>query len=154
MTSRLVSHIARRDFLKVAGAAALSGLPRSSSAAQAGRVCLIVDSSSEPVKRAMERLRRELEAKGISCLAAATADAAAGASFCVVAAGPDSKLSQGFPRGAALVASESLRLSPGKVGAGPRAVPGVLVSGADDRGYVYGLLELAERVRFSSDPLA
>ena len=40
-------------------------------------------------------------------------------------------------------------LSPGKVG----PVAAVLVSAGDVRGFVYGLLELAERVQFSSQPL-
>jgi len=145
--------IERRDFLKLAGAATVSGFARSAFATGGVRVCLILDpkdsaASSGPAKRAMGELRRELEAKGIVCEAAQTADAAAEASMCVVAAGPDSQLARGFPRGTALATAESLRLAPGKVG----PVPGVLVSAGDVRGFVYGLFELAERVRFSSDP--
>jgi hypothetical protein len=63
--------IVRRDFLKLAGAASVSGLARSAFAASGGRVCLILDpedaaASSGPAKRAMGELRRELEAKA-SC---------------------------------------------------------------------------------------
>lgn len=155
MKTHFASNIARRDFLKVAGAAAVCGLPQTSFAAGAGRACLIIDprnplASSEPVKRAMEQVRHALEAKRVSCITAQTLEAAAGSSVCVVAAGPESQFSQGFPRNPALVAPESLRLSPGKVD----SVSGVLVSAADVRGFVYGLLELAERVQFSADPLA
>ncbi len=106
--------------------------------------------ASEPVKRAMETLRRAFEAKGVSCISARTAKAAAGSAICIVAAGSDSPFAQGFPSRAALVLPESLRLSPGKVD----RTPGVLVSGVDVRGFVYGLLELAERVQFSTDPFA
>src|SRR6185437_10872326 len=155
MKTHFASNIARRDFLKVAGAAAVCSLPQTSFAAGAGRACLIIDprnpfASSEPVERAMEQVRHALEAKRVSCITAQTLEAAAGSSVCVVAAGPESQFSQGFPRNPALVAPESLRLSPGKVD----SVSGVLVSGADVRGFVYGLLELAERVQFSADPLA
>ncbi|MGH9573048.1 MAG: hypothetical protein ACRD40_05895 [Candidatus Acidiferrales bacterium] len=101
------------------------------------------------MKRAMERVRRALETKGVSCSAAQTVEAAEGSSICIVAAGPDSQLAQGFPRNAALVAPESLRLSPGKFGSSAA----VLVSARDVRGFVYGLLELAERVQFGPDPM-
>jgi hypothetical protein len=149
------SNIPRRDFLKVAGAATVCGLSQSSFAASNARVCLIVDphdssASSAPVKRAMAQLRRELEAKGISCTAAQTAEAATGSSFCVVVADADSQLSKGFPAARARAAPESLRLSTGKVG----SVPAVLVSAPDIRGFVYGLLELSERAHFSSAPVA
>src|SRR5664279_2124785 len=146
--------IARRDFLKLAGgAAAACGLSRNAFATGEGRVCVILDpenlvASREPVKKAAERLRLELEKKGVSCAVVDTAEASVGASICVVAAVPESQLARGFSRGTPLAAPESLRLSPGKVG----SVTGVLVSAGDARGYVYGLLELAERVRFSSQP--
>ena len=148
-------NLPRRDFLKVAGAATVCGLSQSTFAAGNTRASLIVDpqnahASGVPAKRAIEQLRRELEAKGISCTVAKTTEAAAGASFCIVVADPASQLSKGFPAGKALTAPESLCLSPGRVG----AVPGVLVSAADVRGFVYGLLELAERVHFNSDPIA
>ena len=98
----------------------------------------------------MERLRHELESKGVSCIAAQTPEAAAGSSVCVVAAGPDSKKTPHTPPPPPPVAPESLRLSPGKIG----STPEVLISGGDVRGFVYGLLELVERVQFSTDPLA
>jgi hypothetical protein len=150
-----LSNIPRRDFLKVAGAATVCGLSQSTFAASNLRACLVTDTqnasaSSAPARRAMEQLRRALETKGVSCTTAQTTEAAAGSSLCVVVAGPESQLSKGFPRGAALKGPESLRLSPGKVG----SIPGVLVSAPDVRGFVYGLLELSERVHFSSDPMA
>jgi hypothetical protein len=146
--------IARRDFLKLAGGAAACGFSREVFATGDGHFCVILDpknpaASSEPVKKAAERLRLELGKKGVSCAVVDTAEASVDASICVVAATPESQLAQGFSRGTPLTAPESLRLSPGKVG----PVTGVLVSAGDVRGFVYGLLELAERVRFSSQPL-
>lgn len=148
------SDIARRDFLKLAGGVAACGISRNVFVTGEGRGCVILDpknpaASSEPVKRAAERLRLELEKKGISCAVVNTGEASVGASICVVAAAPESQLARGFPRGTPLAAPESLRLSPGKVG----SVTGVLVSAGDIRGFVYALLELAERVQFSSQPL-
>ncbi|MDE3199617.1 MAG: hypothetical protein KGN79_01750, partial [Acidobacteriota bacterium] len=69
---------------------------------------------------------------------------------CVVVAGPGSRLARGFGRSAALHDAESMRMTPGKIGDAAAA----LVSGADERGYVYALLELAERVEFGEDPIA
>ncbi len=45
--------------------------------------------------------------------------------------------------------AETFWLTPGR----HAGVPATIVSGSDVRGYVYGLLELAERVRFGADPL-
>ncbi len=146
--------LARRDFLKLAGGAAACGLSRKAFATGNGRACVILDpenpaASSEPVKKAAERLGLELEKKGVSCAVVDTAEASVDASICVVAAAPESQLARGFSRGTPLAAPESLRLSPGKVG----PVSAVLVSAGDVRGFVYGLLELAERVRFGAQPL-
>ena len=147
--------IARRDFLKLAGAAGVCGLTERAFAADAGRVCVVVDArdttaSSKPVRWAVEKLRGAIAAKGMGCEVVQSTDAASGSSVCVVVAAPDSALAKGFPRGASLAGAESLRLTPGNV----VHVPGILVSARDALGYVYGLLELAERVHFSDDPMA
>src|SRR5450631_3854232 len=115
------SDIARRDFLKLAGGAAACGLSRKAFVTGDGHGCVILDpknpaASSEPVKKAAERLRLELEKKGVPCAVVDTAEGSVDASICVVAATPESQLAQGFSRGTPLAAPESLRLSPGKVG--------------------------------------
>ena len=155
MKTEAAREVARRDFLKLAGAASAIGLSSSAFAKGAGRVVLIVDSenaaaSSEPVRRAAGQLRGALAAKDISCETVFSAEAASGATFCVVVAGEESRYAAGFPRAAALTASESLRLSPGRAGQSPAT----LVAAKDTRGFMYGLLELAERVRFGADPIA
>jgi hypothetical protein len=147
--------IARRDFLKLTGAAGAVGVSLSAFAKGAGRVVLILDpentsASSAPARRAASQLRGALIAKGISCDIVSSIEAASGTAFCVVVAGHGSRFATGFPLAAALTAAESLRLSPGRVG----STPGTLVAARDTRGFVYGLLELAERVQFGTDPIA
>src|SRR6185437_1635392 len=51
--------------------------------------------------------------------------------------------------GEAGTVAESFRMAPRRVG----RVPATLVSANDARGYVYAVLELAERVQFGGDPL-
>lgn len=154
MKQNAASNIARRDFLKLASAATVCSLPRSAFAAPTGRVCILTDGgnaviSGVPVQRAAERLRQELAAKSVASEIVQSAEAATGASLYVVVAAAESALNRGFNSGSALTASESLRFSPGKVG----QTPAVLVSAKDMRGFVYGLLELSERVRFNADPM-
>lgn len=154
MSSVLSDNLQRRDFLKLAGAASVFGLSPKAFAERPGKVSVIIDSASSaaassPVMRAVEQLRNALTQHGIACQAVNDFEAAVGSSFCVVIADSSSKLAQGFPSGAALTAPESLRLTPGHVG----RTPAVLVSAIDPRGFVYGLLELAERAQFGSDPI-
>ena len=149
-----LSNVDRRDFLKLAGAATACRVSHRAFAAPSERCTLIVDpanaaASSGPAKRAAGQLRHSLAAKGVTCEIASSSGAAAGASLCIAVSGPESQLARGFPKGASLTAAESLRLSSGKAG----RTPALLVSGGDVRGYVYGLLELADRVRYSSSPV-
>ena len=148
-------NLPRREFLKIAGAAGMSGLAPASLAAGTGRVCLIIDPDdsgalSQPVKRDAEMLARTLNSKGVRGELVSSVDPSHGASFCIVVASSDSKLAKGFPHGDLPTTAESLRIVPGRVG----NVPGVLISARDTRGYVYGLLELSERVQYGGDPLA
>lgn len=144
----------RRDFLKLAGAAGACGLSPTGFAVGAGRITLMVDpknvaASSPPVMRAAEKLRSTLTAKGFSCEMAHSAEAAASSAYCVVASGSGSQLARGFLVQKSMTAAESLRLMPGRMG----NTPAILVSALDARGFVYGLLELAERVQFEEDPV-
>jgi hypothetical protein len=154
MKADAASNIARRDFLKLAGAITGCGLAPACLAGETNHICLILDLenpivSSAPVKRAAERLRQALASNGVVCAMEQSVGAAAGSSLCVVVASPESQLARSFPDSSVLSEPESLRLSPGKVG----GVPAILISAADVRGFIYGLLELAERVQFNSNPL-
>ncbi len=156
MKSDLYSAIQRRDFLKLAGATTVVGLTRTASAATSGKISVIVDSSDPvasgaPVTWALGQLRKALASKGAKCELVTAPDQASGSSLCIVVAGAASDLAKGFPHAAQeLLAPESLRLAPGTLS----KLPAVLVSAVDTRGYLYGLLELAERVQFNADPMA
>jgi hypothetical protein len=146
----------RRDFLKLAGAAtALSLTPSAFAAASTGRVVLLVDPTHESVadpavQWAAGWLRDALTAKGAVCEIASSTDGVRGASHCVVVARPQSTLAHGFANTHALNAPESVQWSPGSLD----RTPATLVTANDVRGFVYGLLELAERVQYGRDAMA
>lgn len=149
-----IARIARRDFLKLAGAAGVYNLSNHTDAAGSERICLIIDPASQaatsaPAMRAAEQLRQAIAAKGVPCESTHSTEAARGSAFCVVVAATDSAMARGFPPSVPLSAPESLRLSPGTVA----GTPALLVSGSDALGLVYGLLELTERVQFGSHPV-
>ncbi|MDE3201457.1 MAG: hypothetical protein KGN79_11115, partial [Acidobacteriota bacterium] len=155
MSNERLPEMERREFLKLAGAAGLSRLAPTAFAANGRRVAVVVDAEdrvamSGPVARAVGKLKQALVAKGVACDVGHGPGAAKFAAVCVVVAGPGSRLARGFGRSAALHDAESMRMTPGKIG----DAAAVLVSGADERGYVYALLELAERVEFGEDPIA
>jgi hypothetical protein len=75
-------------------------------------------------------------------------DAVHGAGLVAVVGGDQSPSAKSFSAPSApLNSPESLRLTPGKVS----GTPAIWVSATDVRGFVYGLLELAERVAYSQD---
>src|SRR5580658_10004435 len=105
MKPDVLSNVDRRDFLKLAGAATVCRVSHRAFAAPSERFALIIDpanaaASSGPVRRAAGQLRDALTAKSVACAIAFSAEAAAGASLCIVAAGPDSQLAGAFPKGA------------------------------------------------------
>jgi hypothetical protein len=149
-----LSVIQRRDFLKATGATLVLGLTPHAFAAPTGWTAILVDTSdpvasSAPVKRAAERLQAAVTAKGGTCRLVQSAEEAKGATLCVLAAGSSSDLIKGFPQAKRdLTSPESIRLTPGRLA----DAPAILVSAIDQRGFIYGLLELAERVQFNADP--
>ncbi len=154
MKPDVVRDMPRREFLKLAGAAGLCRLSSASSATGAASICLIVDpddaiASSVPSMRAVAQLCRALGSRNVRHSIVHSTEAIEGAEFCIVLAASESHLAQGFAHGRPNAAAESLRMAPGGIG----RVPGLLVSANDARGYVYALLELAERVQFGDDPL-
>ena len=145
--------IERRQFLKAAGAASVLGLSHAAFAAPGGRTSIFIDgndqaASSEPVKRSVEQLRKALAAKNVNCQIVQSADEAKGANSCIVVAGASSVHAKGFSQPKSQMGPESVFLAPGHF----QSSPAILVSGADALGYIYGLLELAERVEHGSDP--
>jgi hypothetical protein len=155
MTLDPQSSLERRDFLKLAGGAALATLATGAAAQSAARIVILVDSSdpyafTAPVLRAAAQIERALAAKGIPSAIVHSPAQASAATLCIVAAGAASPLARGFAPSPAPTAAESLHLAPGQLD----GTPAILISAIDARGFVYGLLELAERIQFSPDPIA
>jgi hypothetical protein len=144
----------RREFLKGAGAVGAVAVSHGA-VAQAGRSYLIVTDANDPmvtlpaVEWAVEQLRATIAGKGRLCRVVASSEHMHGVAFSVVVAAPGSAVAKGFPHAdGELAGAERIRLAPGRYA----SAPAILVSGSDARGYVYALLELAERVRFGSNP--
>jgi hypothetical protein len=156
MATDPLSRMQRRDFLKLTGALTAFSLTHSTLAGPSRRISVIVDAGnpiafSDPVKWAAGQLRKALLDKGVICEIALSPDQAKGSTFCVVVAGAGSSLVQSFPQsGTPLSNPESIRLTPGRLA----ETPAIWVSAIDQRGFIYGLLELAERVQFNPDPAA
>ncbi len=149
MAKEVVLPMDRRDFVKLAGVAAVAGAAHPALAVGAGKVLFVVEdgdamTSSAPVKWAVERLRDALTKKGVESESAASVTGRSGVSHFVVVAGASSKLASGFGAGHMPEGPEGVSVTPGRVA----GVPAVLVSATDARGFVYGLTELAERVQF------
>jgi hypothetical protein len=138
----------RRNFVGLSGALpALGGVAR---AAASERIVVLTDTvnaitSSQSVAAALGRLGQALAAKGAVLEVVRSVDAGRGASMMLVLATPESRLASNFPSGSQTAATpEWLYLAPGKLGSSAA----LLVSAGDERGFVYALLELAERVQF------
>jgi hypothetical protein len=147
------SSMQRRDFLKLSGAVTALSLTHRALAGPSRRMAIIVDAGEpcapvDPVRWAAGQLRKTVIAKGVICEIVGSPEQAVGAAFSVLVAGPASTLARDFPQtNAALSSPESLRLTPGRL----MGAPAIWVSATGTRGFVYGLLELAERVQFNPD---
>lgn len=130
------------------------GLAPAAVAASSQRVSILIDSndpsaSAASVKWSAGRLRDALAAKGIASEIVASPEQARGSSFCVLVAEAGSALARDFPATSpAPIFPEGVRLAPGKLA----GIPSILISASDPRGYIYGLLEMAERVQFHDHP--
>ncbi len=156
MSFDLNNGIPRRDFITQAGRAAAFGLFGEGLYGASGRVALIVDpsdpaASSPQAKWAASELRQAVTARGATLEIVNSTEAGASDALKIVVAGTGSPMARGFlEAGAAAPVREAFLLMPGKM-SGKAAM---LVSASDPTGYVYGLLELTDRVRFGADPMA
>ena len=137
----------RRSFLKLSAAAASVSAARLAHAAPTGgRIAMIADDSplvhSEPVQYALGRLNDALTPARLT-------DDHSAATLHIHIAQPGSDLAKPFARASSVTQPETVALIPGT----HMGKPAILVTGVDARGIVYGLLELADRVRNSSDPI-
>jgi hypothetical protein len=155
MASDPVSNMQRRDFLKLTGAVTALSLTRPVFAGAERRVSVIIEAgepcaTGDPILWAAGQLRKALLAKGVICDLVGSASEAAGSTLAVLVADPASKAAQGFPQAGPLDSSDGMRLTPGRL----LETPAIWVSASGQRGFVYGLLELAERVQFLPEPMA
>ncbi|HXE09408.1 MAG TPA: hypothetical protein VN612_16005 [Acidobacteriaceae bacterium] len=138
----------RRSFLKLSAAAAsVSAANFAHAAPSSGRIAIVADDASslvksEPVQWALGKLRVALTPAHL------TEDHEAAVSHVHIAT-PDSALAKPFPRASSVTQPETVALIPGT----HMGKPAILVTGRDARGIVYGLLELADRIRTAPDPI-
>ncbi len=146
--------VQRRDILKLFAATMACKSSGRALINSCGWIAIVLDAddsvvASIPVEWAAGQLRQALVARDRPAEIVRSLGEAKGADFVVLAANPTADLAKSFLSGGApLKGADTLRLAPGRLGESPA----ILVSGSDGRGFVYGLLELAERVRFSDDP--
>jgi hypothetical protein len=151
----------RREFLKVAGAASAVSLARGVRAAPAPTPSFIISiddrdpaASAAPVRWAAEQLRMAIASKGALCRILSLREKISGeqlrAAVFFVFIDAAALTARNIPHaGDSSIGPECFALLPGSVKRTHTA--GITASGSDVRGYVYALLELAERVRFGAD---
>src|SRR5262249_23228278 len=137
----------RRTFLKLSAAvAAASSAKLAHAGDRSSRIAINTDNSAlvrtEPVQYALGVLREAVTAARLT-------DDCSNAALLVHIPLPDSLLAKPFARVSSVTHTETVALIPGT----HTGKPAILVTGVDARGIVYGLLELADRVRSSPDPL-
>ena len=152
-----IKGVSRRHFVKVAGITALGissfGLPKLS----AQGVSIITDpgdpvAGTLPSKWAIDELEKSLSAHGINVFRCTLLSQAKASDFKIVAAGLKSSLARQLLR----VGKVNIPSVPESLGIVPVVYGGmqVLLScGSDERGLIYALLELADRVQYSAQPL-
>jgi hypothetical protein len=142
MSSELGSSIRRREFLKKAGTASALSLADVRLDAFSGRIVIVANKTdphvaSRPVQWAIDELRKAIESRQMpAAVVSSPGEASDGSLYIVVA--ESTELSK---------TPEAFALRSGKI----QGKPAVLVHGGDSRGFVYGLLELADRVRLVGD---
>ena len=138
----------RRAFLKLSAAVAAASSAKLAQAAHAsGHIAINTDNSAlvrtEPVQYALGVLREAITAAHLT-------DDRSAAALHIDIAVPESLLAKPFTLASAVTHAETVALIPGT----HMGTPAILVTGVDARGIVYGLLELADRVRSSPSPLS
>jgi hypothetical protein len=156
-------HETRRQFIKKAGvitaAVAAADLLPFSLRAAAGipGVSIVLDPADNltrqaPVQWAAGQLRDALVARAVNATVVSSMEQAPAENLCVFVTGTDSPLVSQSPDKHGLIFSatpESLVLVEGTLSDNRRAL---LAAGPDERGLVYALLELADRVNHANDP--
>lgn len=151
------SGISRRKFLKETALAGGLVAARVAKAGEGRRVAIIASPDDsllrEPaVRRALDTLKRSLDSRGVDVRWHERVERTAATDFCLVAAAAQSQQAKTIldrikvpvPK-----VRESLAIVPGRL-AGRQIL---LVCGADVRGLVYALLDVADRIHYAREPL-
>lgn len=141
------SHPSRRTFLKLAAAATSFSAADLANAISTGiSIALVTDDDSllaaQSVQWALSEFHRACTEKALTLSTSSD-------KLTIVVAPISSSLAKGFGHLPAITQPETTALLPGSY----RGVPAILVTGIDARGLVYGLLELADRIKLTDDPL-
>ena len=146
--------IERRAFIKLIGAAASTVAVKLANAEPAQGIVILIDkaapvTTSEPVLWAVGKLQQALTAKSIRFEMGVAGSRSEPARMTIVVATPASDYARGLVNVPTFERPESLGLIPGRVS----NAPALLVCANDVRGFVYGILELADRVEYGDDPI-
>jgi len=156
MPQSLGAGVSRRHFIKLAGISAaglsLSGLAFTA----AGGVSIIADptdgvAASAPAQWAISALTKNLTAKNVKVQHVKSVTEAALNNLLILAAGSSSAQTLLKTANATIPATAEAQ---GLVPVNVKGRPALLAVGHDERGLVYALLELADRVKYSASPLA
>ena len=136
--------IPRRRFLKQVGQVTALGYLGTNLSAASGRIAIIADPAdrliaTQPVQWAVAELRQAVEAKGATCVMAATPSEAGDFALGILIASETPVLPV-----------EGFRLAPQTIS----TKPGLRASASDTRGFVYALTELADRARHGGNVVA
>src|SRR5208283_5105146 len=146
----------RREFLKAAGAASAVSVAEGALAAPRKGVVIVMDPRIEnlqtpPVRWAAEQLRSAIATKGGLCRIVDSLAQTTGSAFCVFFADVSPKLPPENPHAiGTTIAPDGFHIVPTQA----RSAPALTIFAGNERGFIYALLELAERVRYSREPIA
>jgi hypothetical protein len=154
------SSISRRDFMQVTGlsiGALSAGVKALAQVIGGPAISLVAEpddpiSAAQPAAWALQELSQALSQHNIKVTRSPSVEQAPPADFCIAAAGSASKFAFRILTKSDAMVSKN-RESLGLVPFTHRGRPALLACGSDARGLMYALLELAERVRHSDDPL-
>ncbi len=139
----------RRKFLKLtAAAASLTAADFAHALPADRRISIVIDDDSplvnnEAVRWATQRLRDSIPSQNL-------AKRKSSSDFSILIAPVTSPLAKSFPSPPRYMQPETTALIPGRY----NNSPSILATGTDIRGIAYSILELADRIRHSDDPLA
>jgi hypothetical protein len=154
------SNISRRNFLQVTALSIGALSPGSKALAQVlgGHAISLVADPNDPICAAtpalwaLQELARTLAQHDIAVQRYAFLEQASPSDLCIVAAGRGSAVATPVLRKANTTVSDKPE-SLGLVSFTHKGTPVLLACGSDARGLMYALLELADRVRYSENPL-